>query len=143
MPDLNRKHGYTLQRKAIADIGRIIGARFPSSPNADYDLESANGERIEIRSTYVKPLTNYARWSLTHLRDNIPFRKRVDYLISVAYYLENNVLAIILCIPAKDLPEWETTFAISLRPKVIRRRYTWRQHILTKEQLAEKFAEKK
>lgn len=139
MTRLSKDKLHTLQRKATIDVAKIISARFPAfNTDPDHDLESLNGKKIKIRATYLSLDKKYAHWGLPYRLKNKSFNRQIDYLVAVAYYSTGKI-AMIVCVPKKRIPKWNTSFSVTLKLQYKRRALSWQSYIVTKEQLIDKF----
>jgi hypothetical protein len=131
---------FVLYRRGVSDVARIIDAKIPTeiSKKEFYDLTAPNGKRIDVKATVVRGNQQRARFSLNRDANGTPLKKRIDYLVCVAYDSDSDIKAI-LAIPAKALPDWETTFGISLKPQINRRAIKWLKYRVKQNELHDMF----
>lgn len=137
------RESYQLYRFAQAQVAEMTKARLPQRFDLDnyYDLETTSGKRIDVKACRVRVFAGNsrrtARYSLNRDKNGKPIKDRIDYLVCLAYDEQMRIVNV-LCVPAPDLPDWETSIGVSITPSRVSRANRWYKYITTLEELKNK-----
>jgi hypothetical protein len=135
------RESYQLYRFAQAQVAEMTKARLPQKFDLKnfYDLETPSGKRIDVKAcrVHIDGTRRMARYSINRDKDGRLIKERIDYLVCLAYDESMRVINV-LCVPAADLPDWETSIGVSMSPSKVSRSNKWYKFITTLEELKTK-----